>query len=156
VARAGKTYPEFCRNTNNLFFLAFPVQHNTKMPKRKQPVTPEPERKQLKTPERTLPSFDQRIPGTEYDTLHKAGLHSIWAWEEYNSRKPDNNTIFDFFNIQKTQGYKILRADSVHALNSLFKIPNYKSILDVDNHLLTYKSTKKSPTFLILKIMLNT
>jgi hypothetical protein len=54
-------------------------------PKRKRPVTP------------PLPSFDARVPGTEYDTPHKAGLQSIWAWEEYNGQKPDNQAIFDFF-----------------------------------------------------------
>jgi hypothetical protein len=72
----------------------------------------------LHTPEPTLPSFDVQVPGTEYDTPHKAGLHSIWAWEEYNGRKPDNDSIFAFLNIQKTQGYEILKSDNVRTLNS--------------------------------------
>jgi hypothetical protein len=74
-------------------------------PKRERPITP------------TLPSFDARLPGTEYDTLHKAGLQSIWAWEEYNGRKPDNDAIFHFMQITKSQGYEILKADSVRTLN---------------------------------------
>jgi hypothetical protein len=66
----------------------------------------------------TLPSFDPRLPGTEYDTPHRAGLHSIWAWEEYNERKPDNDAIFRFLEINRTQGYEILKSDTVRTLNS--------------------------------------
>jgi hypothetical protein len=66
----------------------------------------------------TLPSFDPRLPGTEYDTPHRAGLHSIWAWEEYNGRKPDNDAIFRFLEINRTQGYEILKSDTVRTLNS--------------------------------------
>ena len=58
------------------------------------------------------------MPGTEYDTPHKAGLQSIWAWEEYNGRKPDNEAIFRFLNVGRRQGYKILKADSVRTLAS--------------------------------------
>lgn len=65
----------------------------------------------------TLP-FDPRLPGTEYDTPHRAGLHSIWAWEEYNGRKPDNDAIFRFLEINRTQCYEILKSDTVRNLNS--------------------------------------
>src|ERR1700722_13969143 len=75
-------------------------------PKRKRPITP------------PLPSFDDRVPGTEYDTPHKAGLQSIWALEEYNGRKPDNEAIFRFLNVGRRQGYEILKADSVRTLAS--------------------------------------
>lgn len=78
------------------------------MPKRKRSgeVTPEP----------TLPSFEPRLPGTEYDTPHRAGAQAIWAWEEYNGRKPNNDKIFRFLNIQKTQGYQILQSDTARSL----------------------------------------
>lgn len=66
----------------------------------------------------TLPSFDERVPGIEYDIPHRAGLQSIYAWEEYNGRKPDNDAIFRFLKIKKTQGYEILNADSVRTLDS--------------------------------------
>jgi len=56
------------------------------------------------------------VPGAEYDTPRKAGLHSIWAWEEYNGRKPNNEAIFRFLNIERRQGYEILKADSVRTL----------------------------------------
>ena len=79
-------------------------------PKWKRPVTP------------PLPSFDGRVPGSEYNTLHKAGLHSIWAWEEYNGRKPDNEAIFHFLNIGRRQGYEILKADFVCTLNSRLEV----------------------------------
>jgi hypothetical protein len=72
----------------------------------KRPITP------------TLPSFDARLPGTEYDTPHKAGLQSIAAWEEYNGRKPDHEEIFRFMQISRSQGYEILKSDFVRTLNN--------------------------------------
>ena len=66
----------------------------------------------------TLPSFGERVPSTEYDTPHRAGLHSIWAWKEYNGRKPDNDAIFHFLNLSKSRGYEILKADSMRTLAS--------------------------------------
>lgn len=77
-----------------------------------------PKRKELHTPEPTLPSFSVRVPGTEYDTPHKAGAQAIWAWEEYNGRKPDNDAIFRFLNINKTQGYEILKSNTARTLHS--------------------------------------
>jgi hypothetical protein len=80
------------------------------MPKRKrQPET---------TPEPSLPSFKPRLPGTEYDTPHRASAQAMWAWEEYNGRKPDTEAIFRFLNIQKSQGYEIVKSDSARTLNS--------------------------------------
>jgi transposase len=66
----------------------------------------------------TLPTFDVHIPGREYDTPHEAGLHSIWAWEEYNGRKEDNEEIFRFLKISRTQGYEILKAESGRTFNN--------------------------------------
>jgi hypothetical protein len=70
------------------------------------------------TPEPTLPSFEPRLPGTEYDTSHRAGAQAIWAWEEYNGQKPDTEAIFRFLNIQKSQGYEIIKSNSAYTLNS--------------------------------------
>ena len=72
----------------------------------------------MHTPKPTLPSFGIYIPRTEYDMLHKAGLHSIWAWEEYNGRTPDNEAIFAFLNIKRTQGFEILKSESVRSLKN--------------------------------------
>jgi hypothetical protein len=74
-------------------------------------------RRSNSTPEPTLPSFEPRLPRTEYDTPHRAGAQSIWAWEEYNSLKPDIEAILYFMNINKSQGYEIIKSDSVCTLS---------------------------------------
>jgi hypothetical protein len=77
------------------------------MPKRK--------RSEEVTPEPTLSSFEIRMPGTEYDAPHQAAAQGIWAWEEYEGRKPNNERIFRFLNIYKTQGYQILQSNTAQS-----------------------------------------
>ena len=80
------------------------------MPKRK--------RQPQATPEPTLPSFEPRLLGTEYDTPHRAGAQAIWAWEEYNGRKPDTEAILRFLNINRTQGFEIIKLESARTHGS--------------------------------------
>lgn len=84
------------------------------MPKRKRSLET--------TPEPTLPSFEPRFPGTEYDTPHRAGAQAIWAWEEYNGRKPDTDAIFRFLNIQRSQGFEIIKSDSARTHGSRVEV----------------------------------
>lgn len=82
------------------------------MPKRKRPETPEP----------PLPSFEPHVPGTEYDTPHRAGAQALWAWEEYNGRKPDSEAILRFLSINRSQGYEIIKSDSARTHGSRVEV----------------------------------
>jgi hypothetical protein len=83
---------------------------------------PKPKRKRPETPEPPLPSFEPHLPGTEYDTPHRAGAQALWAWEEYNGRKPDSEAILRFLHINRTQGYEIIKSDSVRTHGSRVKV----------------------------------
>lgn len=72
----------------------------------------------MATPKPILLLFEPRFPGTEYDTLYRAGAQAIRAWEEYNGRKPDTEAIFRFLNINWSQGFEIIKSDSARTYGS--------------------------------------
>lgn len=72
--------------------------------------------------EPTLPPFEPRIPGTEYDTPYRTGAQAVWTRNEYTSRKLDGDAIFGFLNIQRSQKFEIIKYNFVQTRGSLVEV----------------------------------